>query len=180
MSSADSTIPRASLAAALGKRTDFESPAQEAYLNLLRTHVDLTSAFDRLFKSHGISQPLYNILRILRGHRLHDEELAREHRGLPIQRIGSMMVTREPDMTRLIDRLEKVGFVERHRCSEDRRVVYVKITDSGLELAERLMPAIATLHAEQLGHMTPDRLRMLSDLLGEARQENGGASAAEA
>jgi DNA-binding MarR family transcriptional regulator len=173
MASLPDNPPASRLAEQVGKSGPFESAAQEAYLNLVRTHVALSGAFDRLFKAHGVSQPLYNILRILRGHRARAIDESQVDHGLPIQRIGEEMVTREPDMTRLVDRLEKSGLVERRRCEEDRRVVYAVVTPAGLSLLEALAGPVASLHAAQLGSMGENKLRSLSALLCEAREACG-------
>lgn len=156
------------LARLLGKQHTFRSPRQEAFLNLMRTQTIISAPFDRLFKSHGISQPLYNILRILRGHRASDLDAGRDHIGLPVLRIGDEMVTLEPDMTRLINRLEKAGLAERCRCNEDRRVVHVRITDAGLALLDRLAPEADALHESQFRGLSDDELQTLNDLLFRA------------
>lgn len=148
----------------LGKRRPFDVPEQEAYLNLVRTHGHLSAAFDRLFEAHGLSPSGFNILRILRGAR----EAGIEH-GRACHEVGEQMVARVPDVTRLVDRLEKAGLVARHRCTKDRRVVYVAITEAGLELLARLDGPTVALHRAQLGHMTPAELAELSRLLVLAR-----------
>ena len=169
----DNTAAPTGLAAEIGKANRFDCIEQEMYLNLIRTHEQLTEPFDHLFKSHSISQPLYNILRILRGHHQQKQGAPVSGAGvcgLPIQRIAEQMLTREPDMTRLIDRLEKVGLVERHRCPDDRRVVLTVITDEGLSLLEALDKEVLAAHREQLAHMPADRVALLNELLYEVRQ----------
>tara|TARA_E500000318_G_C3545296_1_gene206402 strand:+ start:496 stop:1083 length:588 start_codon:yes stop_codon:yes gene_type:complete len=156
------------LARLLGKQDTFRSLRQEAFLNLMRTQAITSAPFHRLFKAHGISPPLYNILRILRGHQRKDQAAGQTYRGLPVLRIGEEMVTREPDMTRLVNRLEKAGFAERCRCDEDRRVVYVRITDKGLGLLERLGPETDALHESQFRGLSDAELRTLNDLLFRA------------
>lgn len=159
---------QSNLARLLGKQHVFGSPRQEAYLNLMRTQAIASTPFDRLFKAHGISQPLYNILRILRGHRRQDLDAGRDHVGLPVLRIGEEMVTLEPDVTRLVNRLEKAGLAERCRCDEDRRVVYVRITEAGLDLLETMAPKTDALHESQFRSLSDDELRTLNDLLFRA------------
>jgi DNA-binding MarR family transcriptional regulator len=160
------------LAERVGKRTPFPSLEQEAYLNLLRTHARLAAPIDRLLKTHGISQPLYNILRILRGHRLRDERAGRDHPGLPVLRIGRDMVAREPDTTRLITRLERLGLVTRVRCERDRRIVYVRVTDKGLGLIDHLRGEIDRIHAAQFEGLSRDELETLNDLLFKAAEHH--------
>jgi DNA-binding MarR family transcriptional regulator len=149
-----------SLAQDIGKRDDFTLPEQEAYLNLLRTADQLVGAFHQLFKTYGVTAAQYNALRILRGHETR----------VATRRIADEMVTREPDITRLIDRLEQAGLAKRERCREDRRVVWVTITAKGLELLHKLEQPVMTLHQQQLGHMGSRKLQTLSKLLTEARR----------
>src|SRR5215213_10566468 len=143
------------------KRKPFDDPAEEAYLNLLRTAAVLGTDFERLFKAAGLSEPQYNVLRILRG---------AGGDGLPCLEIGARMITRVPDITRLVDRLEAAGLVERARTSEDRRVVLVKITKKGLEAIAPLDASLAEIHKRQMGHMNRRELEELSRLLVKARQ----------
>lgn len=154
----------------LGKRRPFDLPEQEAYLNLQRTHSVLSAPFERLFEQHGLSSSGFNILRILRGAR----EAGLEH-GRPCHAIGDEMVARVPDVTRLVDRLEKAGLVSRCRCTKDRRVVYVAITRAGLDLLARLDGPTLDLHRAQLGHLTAEELRELSRLLERCRSRGPGA-----
>lgn len=148
----------------IGKRRPFDHPEQEAHLNLVRTESVLRADFDRLFDAHGLSGSAYNILRILRGSRL-----AGDPHGQPCHAIGERMVVRVPDVTRLVDRLEQRGLVERRRCSVDRRVVYVVITRAGLELLKALDEPVLELHRRQLGHLSRHDLRELNRLLVLAR-----------
>ena len=119
------------------KRNPFDSPAEEAYLNLLRTHSMMMSASEALFKKFGLSEPKYNALRILRGGQINGEF---DGAGMPCQEIGARLVSRVPDVTRLVDRLEAEGLVARSRTSADRRVVLVGITAKGLDLLAEIDP----------------------------------------
>lgn len=148
------------------KKLPFEDPAEEAYLNLLRTSTVLSVDFERLFKSAGLSEPQYNVLRILRG-------AGADGVGLPCLEIASRMITRVPDITRLVDRLEAAGLVERRRTSEDRRVVMVNITPKGLDVIAPLDARLVEIHKRQLGHMTRRELEDLSRLLVKARYPEG-------
>src|SRR5262245_37761679 len=107
---------------AIGKRRPFESPREEAVLNVLRTADRLQIRFARLFREHGLTGSQYNVLRILRG----------EGAPLPILEVASRMIAEVPGITGLIDRLEAMGLVSRHRCERDRRVVYAAITAEGV------------------------------------------------
>lgn len=146
------------------KRQPFDAPEQEAFLNILRTHAQIVGDFEVLLKPHGLSEATYNVLRILRG--------AGES-GRMCHEIGEHMVTRVPDVTRLVDRLEKAGLATRERCAKDRRVVHVKITAAGMEILSKLDPVILNTHKAQLGHMTPSELKSLSELLVKARFPKG-------
>jgi DNA-binding MarR family transcriptional regulator len=153
------------------KTRPFDSQEEEAYLNLLRTTTVLAADFERLFKDAGLSEPQYNVLRILRGAGVGGV-------GLPCLEIASRMITRVPDITRLVDRLETAGLVERARTSEDRRVVLVKITRKGLDAIAPLDKPIAHLHRQQMGHMARRELQELSRLLVKARRADGEAALA--
>jgi DNA-binding MarR family transcriptional regulator len=142
------------------KRRPFESPAEEAFLNLARTFGVLDADFVRLFKQHGISEPKYNVLRILRG---------AGGDGLPSLDSASRMITRVPDVTRIVDRLERQGLVKRQRGADDLRVVLVNVTRKGLELLAKLDGPTRQLHCRQLEHMTRGELDELSRLLEKAR-----------
>jgi MarR family 2-MHQ and catechol resistance regulon transcriptional repressor len=148
----------------VGKKDPFESAAQEAHLNLMRTAATLAGPFHALFKGHRLTEASYNTLRILRGHHRHGEV-----HGVRASRIGAEMVVRVPDVTRLVDRLVEMGLAARAACDQDRRVVYVKITPAGLDLLERLDEPVRELHRRTLGHMPAAQLETLNELLESAR-----------
>ncbi|MGE3819621.1 MAG: MarR family winged helix-turn-helix transcriptional regulator [Isosphaeraceae bacterium] len=147
----------------LKKRLPFATPWEEVLLNLRRTDDQLQAAFARLFKAHGLSDPSYNVLRILRG----------EGAPLPCLEIAGRMVTRLPDVTRLIDRLESKGLVQRSRTEEDRRVVLIAITAAGLTLLASLDEPVQSLTRELLGHLSHEELDQLNALLVKARRAPG-------
>ncbi|MEO1512884.1 MAG: MarR family transcriptional regulator, partial [Planctomycetota bacterium] len=151
----------------IGKRGPFSSREHETFINLVRAHEAAMDPVRRLLREHGLSSAHYNILRILRGHA--EDPASREAGGLAVQRIAQHMLTREPDMTRLIDRLEKLGLVSRDRSTTDRRVVLVRIEPEGARLASDLEPAIDRLHREQFAHMEPEDVSRLNGLLFKAR-----------
>ncbi len=142
------------------KRTPFEVPEQEAMLNILRTADQLQIRFARLFRKFGLTPQQYNILRILRG----------EGRPLPILEIASRMITVVPGITGLIDRLEAAALVERKRCDNDRRVIYVAIAPRAISLLAEIDPPLTEMHKRLLGHLTPNELATLIGLLEKARQ----------
>jgi DNA-binding MarR family transcriptional regulator len=156
-----------SLAAEIKKRQPFDCPAQEAYLNIMRTHSLLLGPFEHLLKQYGISPAKYNILRILRGSLGSGE--SREY-GLPSLEIADRLITRVPDITRLVDGLEADEMVVRTRCTEDRRVVYVGITAKGMELLDLLEEPVMQLHRRSMAHMDSEELAELNRLLVKARQ----------
>jgi DNA-binding MarR family transcriptional regulator len=141
------------------KRLPFESLEQEAALNLQKTADHLLATASDTFKGVNLSPTQYNVLRILRG------------AGEPLAcgEIADRMITREPDMTRLLDRLEKRGLITRSRSTSDRRVVETSITAKGLELLKRLDEPVVALHERQLGHLGKVKLRQLIELLEQAR-----------
>lgn len=147
----------------IGKKKPFEHPEEEAFLNIARTASLLAADFDRLFKAAGLSESTYNILRILRGS--HPEPRCPSS-------IGVDLITAVPDMTRLLDRLEKNGLIERERCDKDRRMVWVRITKDGLRVLAGLDAPVLELHRRQLSHMKREELRELNRLLVRARNPN--------
>jgi DNA-binding MarR family transcriptional regulator len=144
----------------LGESQPFQVPEQEAYLNLVRTHALLSDEVAELFKQHHLSQPLYNVLKVVA--RVGDA-------GMPSQSIAQYMVARDPDITRLVDRLQKDGLIERERDDQDRRIVRVRVTPSGLDAIEKLDPLIWKLHQQQLGHLNQEQIELLNQLLVSAR-----------
>jgi len=95
--------------------------------------------------------------------------LRRAPDGLSCGEIANRMITRDPDITRLLDRLEKRGLISRCREARDRRTVLVRITPAGLELAAELDEPVQSAHRAQLGHLGEKRLRELSELLAACR-----------
>jgi DNA-binding MarR family transcriptional regulator len=148
------------LAEELHKKEPFTLPSQEAYLSIVRTESLLGADFERFFRQFGLSQATFNALRILRG---------AGDRGRMCHEITKHLVTPVPDVTRLVDRLEKAGLAERHRSEEDRRVIYVRITKLGLDRLAEMDQAVMEKHREQLGHMSDEELRALNALLAKAR-----------
>lgn len=140
----------------------FQSPEAEAFLNVVRTAAGLLDDLAAVLRPCDLSQPQYNVLRILRG---------AGPGGLPSGEIGARMVGRDPDVTRLVDRMEARGLVERRRDAADRRVVLVRLTPEGRRTVDALDAPVAAMHRRQLGHLAPAELQALSDLLVAARRE---------
>jgi DNA-binding MarR family transcriptional regulator len=135
------------------------SPEEAAYLDLLHTAELLTRGADSVLKTEDLSPTQYNVLRILRG----------APQGLPCGEIASRMINRDPDITRLLDRMEKRGLISRARESRDRRMVLSRLTAEGLKLVDRLDEPVQRIHRKQLGHMRKDGLQALAELLAAAR-----------
>ena len=135
------------------------SSEESAYLDLLRTADVLTRGAISVLKAEELSTTQYNVLRILRG----------SPQGLPCGEIAGRMITRDPDVTRLLDRMEKRALISRSRESRDRRLVLARITPEGLRLVNRLDEPVQKIHRKQLGHMGKDRLKALAELLAAAR-----------
>lgn len=133
---------------------------EEVFLNVQRTANVLNQGLNALLKQFDLTGTQYNVLRILRG---------AGPAGLAAGEIGERMITRDPDVTRLLDRLEKRGLAERWRCTDDRRVVWTRITPAGVELIAPLDGPILELHARMLGHLGDGRLQVLVDLLEQTR-----------
>jgi len=128
------------------------------FVALLKASDSLASQADQLIKANGLTSAQYNVLRILRG---------AGPEGLPCNTIAERMISRDPDMTRLLDRMEKRDVISRERQKEDRRVVKARITDEGLKLLKKMDAPIRELHKSQFAHMTSARLKTLMDILTE-------------
>jgi DNA-binding MarR family transcriptional regulator len=144
----------------LKKKQAFESPEQEAALNVLRTSDQLQIRLARLLRAHGLTPSQYNVLRILRG----------EGKPLPVLEIASRTVAVVPGITGLIDRLEQAGFVNRLRCAEDRRVIYVALTNHGARTLAALDEPLMALHRKLLGHLSRAELKELIRVLEKVRE----------
>ena len=152
-------MPRG-LQAELKQKIPFSSREQEAYLSVLRTADALETQVETKLKEFGLTGTQYNALRILRG---------AGPEGLPCREIGERMITRDPDITRLLNRLEDRGFVERKRASDDRRVIYGKITAAGLNLLRDMDRPIERQGREMLRHLGRNKLKQLIELLALVR-----------
>jgi len=139
------------------------SREEAAFLDLLRTCDLLSRGVAQLLKTEDLSATQYNVLRILRG----------SPEGLPCGEIASRMITRDPDITRLHDRLEKGALISRSRDNKDRRTVMARITPEGLKLLAQLDEPIQEIHRKQLGHLGRNRLGTLAQLLRAARTSVG-------
>jgi DNA-binding MarR family transcriptional regulator len=146
-------------------RTPRRAPSAEeaAYLDLIRTADLLSRPVAQLLKTVDLSPAQYNVLRILRG----------SPDGLTCGEIANRMITRDPDITRLLDRLEKRRLIARGRDGKDRRVVFARITPGGLDLLASLDQPVRDTHRRLLGHLGEERLRILAALLAACRGQEG-------
>jgi DNA-binding MarR family transcriptional regulator len=141
------------------KKSFRPSLEEAAFVELHRTGDLLARALDPIIKGEDLSRTQYNVLRILRG----------AGGPLPCGEIANRMITRDPDITRLLDRLDKRGLVARSRDTEDRRTVLARITPEGIKLLARLDEPIQEAHKRQMGHLGRERLEQLTELLLLAR-----------
>jgi DNA-binding MarR family transcriptional regulator len=133
---------------------------EQAFVALLRTADQLQRHAAAMFKPHELSSTQYNALRILRG---------AGPEGLACSEVGERMINRDPDITRLLDRLERRGLIRRSREPKDRRVIKARITAAGLDLLKGLNREVAEFHRRLLGHLGEERLESLVRLLEAAR-----------
>ena len=138
----------------------FRSLEQEAFLNLQRTADVLMARMAEVLKAQGVSPTQYNVLRILRG--AGDD-------GLPCGALAERMITRDPDITRLLDRLEKQGLIARARDTRDRRVVLARIAEPGRKVVDALDEPVNAELKRQLGHLGKSKMEQLVALLEEVR-----------
>lgn len=134
---------------------------EEAFLAVQRTAGVLLQALARTLKAYDLTPAQFNLLRILRG---------AGPEGLTCGEIGERLVSPGPDVTRLLDRLEKAGYVARARDPEDRRVVRAYLIDAGRALLEGLEEPVGQALRELLGHLGEERLRELTGILEQARE----------
>src|SRR5260370_4171804 len=139
-------------------RTQWVSlPSEDRALVALEKAADKVAVqAEQLLKSNGLTGAQYNVLRILRG---------AEPDGLACSTISERMISHDPDMTRLLDRMEKRNLITRQRQSDDRRAVKTRITSAGLELLKRLHLPFRKMHKRQVAHIEHARLKPLAGLL---------------
>jgi DNA-binding MarR family transcriptional regulator len=123
---------------------------------------------EQVIKTAGLTSAQYNVLRILRG---------AGHAGLACRAIGERMISRDPDITRLLDRMEKRNLITRERQRDDRRVVKTFVTPEGLELLKTLDRPVSALHKRQFQAIAPAKLKVLAAMLEEIRSQNAGQKA---
>jgi DNA-binding MarR family transcriptional regulator len=155
--------PPSRLQSELHQKKSFHSASQEGAIGIVRTADLLRRRFSRLVEPHGISGQQYNVLRILRGAR---------PEALPTLTIAERMIERAPGITRLLDRLERKGLVQRERCASDRRQVLCEITRKGLQLLETLDRPIGRADDEALAGISDADLNALIRILDAVREHH--------
>lgn len=149
------------------RKSRFDSPEQEAFLNLWRTYDCLKALEEELFSKFQLSAQQYNALRLLRSvYPATMQTLA----------LGKRLISRSPDTTRMLDRLEQRQLILRERRSENRRVVEIAVTQQGLDLLDEMMPDVQAMHKQQLGHLNRTELHELTALLKRIREPHEDAS----
>ncbi len=134
------------------------SPAQRAFLALVSAGTTLADEVEQVLKPYGLSTTQYNVLRILRG---------AGKSGLCRNEIRDRLITRMPDVTRLLDRMEEADLLERERRTDDRRQVETRLTRKGRELVTTLDPIIDAAHQQQLAHLSREQVELLTLLLNK-------------
>lgn len=137
-----------------------DSPSRRAYLALVQTHEALSAQFAALFRAHGLTAAQFNVLRTL---------IQGDPGGLRCGEIASGLIHRVPDVTRLLDRMERQGLVARRRSERDRRAVLTRLTAKGAQLCRRLYRPLAELHAAQFRMLSNAELSLLEDYLDRSR-----------
>jgi DNA-binding MarR family transcriptional regulator len=153
-------VPPKSLRDELKMSRPFKSVEEEAILSIARTAALIEHAGAEALKPFSLTITQYNVLRILRG---------AGNEGLCRNEVGERLVTKVPDVTRLLDRMETAGHIVRQRAGRDRRYVATRITDKGLRLLEKIDRELPAIHGRQLGHVSQKRLRELITILEEVR-----------
>jgi DNA-binding MarR family transcriptional regulator len=149
------------LAKEIRQTKPFQSREEEAFLNLARTFEFLQQQLSLLLKEFRLTGPQYNMLRILRG---------AGPEGVTCTEATDRMLTPDPDVTRLLDRMETNGLVRRDRGKDDRRIVIVRITDAGLDLTNEIDAPLHQLLKRSMGRVSQQRLRDLVDTLETLRE----------
>lgn len=144
----------------LKQNKPFKNLEEEAVLNLARTAEYVASASAAVFKAADLTATQYNVLRILRG---------AGSDGLSCSEISERMVTKESDITRLLDRVESRRLISRERPATNRRLVIASITDAGLQILKELDEPVAEINRRLVGHLGKAKLKTVNELLEQIR-----------
>jgi DNA-binding MarR family transcriptional regulator len=148
------------LRAELKQTRPFPRRSAEALLSVVRTAAIIEHQIGEALKPYGITMTQYNVLRILRG---------AGDRGLCGREVGERMVSKVPDVSRLLDRLEETGLIRRERDESDRRHVSARITPKGLEMIARATPALEAVERARFGSLSSRSLDAVIDALEQVR-----------
>jgi len=154
-------VSRADIAQQIKQSRAFRCHAEKAIVSLIKTTDMILAVEETRFREYNITPTQYNVLRILRG---------AGEAGLPVMEIGNRMLSRVPDVTRLLDRMEKNGFVERQRGRADRRSVIARLTDQGLATVNALDPVVHEIEARVFANITPEEIDALCGVLEKLRE----------
>jgi DNA-binding MarR family transcriptional regulator len=143
------------------RRTTSLPLEDQLFVTILKTADFLSQEAEQVIRTSGLTATQYNVLRILRG---------AEPDGLLCRGIAERMISRDPEMTRLLDRMEKHDWISRERQKDDRRVIKARITTAGLKLLQTLDQPIHDLHKKQFRHMSAARLKLLFELMSEVQK----------
>jgi DNA-binding MarR family transcriptional regulator len=149
------------------KNSDAQAEAA-LFVAFMQVADTLGAQAEQVVKTAGLTAPQYNVLRILRG---------AGRAGLACREIGERMISRDPDITRLLDRMEKRNLITRERQSDDRRVVKTHVTQEGLEVLKTLDRPVSALHKRQFQGIAPAKLKILAAMLEEIRSHHAGQEA---
>jgi DNA-binding MarR family transcriptional regulator len=148
------------LQAEIKQTKPFPRLTSEAFLVVMRTAAVLDHHLSEALKAHGITTTQYNVLRILRGS---------GQKGLCGREVAERLISRVPDVSRLLDRTEELGLITRERDAQDRRHVTARITEKGLALLDRATPDLEAVERQRFGRMDPEGLQRLIDALDDVR-----------
>jgi DNA-binding MarR family transcriptional regulator len=140
----------------------FPRPSSEAFLSILRTAAVLEHQLGEVLRPHGITTTQYNVLRILRG---------AGTQGLCGREVAERLVSKVPDVSRLLDRMDDMGVIQRERDSDDRRHITARISEKGLRLLDETSPALEAAEASRFTRLNPEQIRRLIDTLGDIRDQ---------
>ena len=140
----------------------FARPSAEAFLSILRTAAVLEHHIGEVLRPHGLTTTQYNVLRILRG---------AGRQGLCGREVAERLVSKVPDVSRLLDRMDDLGLVERERDSEDRRHVTARISEKGLRLLEKTLPELEAAEASRFSGLSAEKIRALIAALADVRDK---------
>lgn len=138
------------------KKRRFDSSQQQVYLSLWRTYDRLRALEEAVFDRWSLTAQQYNVLRLLE---------AKHPEPIPTLQLSARLISRAPDITRMLDKLEGEEWIRRERSSEDRRAVLVGLTQKGLALLREMEASVKQMHVAQVGHLTVDQMRSLIELL---------------